>query len=323
MRGKFFAIGKPQWTAACKLGLNPAVAFLVLACGTGRDNVTTRWSAEAVRKYSGMAWTRANDALNQLAGNPQIISSVSANGKLRLRKLVIPEHVDSLLWLPSALVTGARDETPPVARLRQTQNLEHLQTFIELYGAQNLAADGGLPRCLVQEPFTRTRVCERGPFTVYGFDRADACAYTDREPLVRFDSREDGSGSVWDFLVSMDDLGLLETVDHLAESDSPDAELLHALSGDTYAEAVATAAAVFASELPGGFEYDAENFDYVIPVLRRIANPAVVGVTRLVYRAHTTLTTTWFAGHRDACEAYAQRYRALSIGDFDRAARAG
>ena len=31
MAGNFFAIGKPQWQAACKLGLNPAVAFLVLA----------------------------------------------------------------------------------------------------------------------------------------------------------------------------------------------------------------------------------------------------------------------------------------------------
>ncbi len=52
--GRFFAIYKDQWPKVCALGLNPAVAYLVMACGTGRDNRRTVWSVNAIEKYSGV-----------------------------------------------------------------------------------------------------------------------------------------------------------------------------------------------------------------------------------------------------------------------------
>lgn len=324
MNAGFFAVGTPQWADACKLGLNPAVAYLVAACGTGRDNITTRWGAEAVRKYSGMGWLRAKDALTTLDGNRRIVASITRKGGNPTRKLAIPDDADRLLWLPNALVTGARGETPPVAKLRQSQNLEHLQTFIELYGMQDLAGDGGLPRSLVWKPYdVREKVCERGPFNVYGFRSSDRVRYCNTTgPLSRFAKRKDGDSAAWACLIALENMGLLESVHYLAESDSPDAELLHPLTGDDDAEAVKLAALNFATALPEGFNYEAENFDYVLPVLRHISNPAVVGVSRLVYRPHTKRTAAWFAQHREACAAYAARYNALAAGDFEQAARA-
>jgi hypothetical protein len=62
----FFRIDRRTWAAVCDLGMNPAVAYLVLACGTGRDNRTTSWSAQAVAEYAGIAWLRGKPAIQDL-----------------------------------------------------------------------------------------------------------------------------------------------------------------------------------------------------------------------------------------------------------------
>jgi hypothetical protein len=40
-RGGFFAVDRRAWALVCGLGMNPAVAYLVLAHGTGGDNRTS------------------------------------------------------------------------------------------------------------------------------------------------------------------------------------------------------------------------------------------------------------------------------------------
>lgn len=317
----FFAIGKAEWARACALGLNPAVSFLVLARGTGRDNITTGWSAEAVASHTGMAWRRARDAIAALESDK--LATVTKLGTRPSRKLTIPKGKETALWLPNALVTGAANEVPPVTRLRQAQNLEHLQAFVELYGLQDLAGDGGLPRNLVQAPFKRTHVCDLGQFTVHGFSRAESRTCWNTGPLTRFAKRKEGNDSAaWAFLLALERMGLVETVDYLAEGESADAELIHALTGDDCASKARDAAATLASELPGGFKYEAEQFDYVLPVMHHIAAPAVVGVSRLVYRPHTKLTAAWWARHRESCERAAAIYDALALGDFQKAVAA-
>jgi len=62
----FFAIDRRTWAAACALGLNPAVTYLVLGAGTGRDNRSSAWSATAIHKYTGMAWQRGRPAIDTL-----------------------------------------------------------------------------------------------------------------------------------------------------------------------------------------------------------------------------------------------------------------
>jgi hypothetical protein len=57
-RGGFFVIWPDTWAAVCNLGLNEAVAYLVLAQGTAGNNRTTSWSAESLHKYTGIAWVR-------------------------------------------------------------------------------------------------------------------------------------------------------------------------------------------------------------------------------------------------------------------------
>jgi hypothetical protein len=62
----FFAIDARIWKSVCGWGQNESAAYLVLACGTARDNKRTSWSIQAVKKYAGLGWVRAKLTLERL-----------------------------------------------------------------------------------------------------------------------------------------------------------------------------------------------------------------------------------------------------------------
>jgi hypothetical protein len=64
--GGFFGIDARIWPKVCSLGMNEAVAYLVLARGTGPDNRTTAWSVEAIERYTGVSRGRAKAAVKRL-----------------------------------------------------------------------------------------------------------------------------------------------------------------------------------------------------------------------------------------------------------------
>jgi hypothetical protein len=66
-RGDFFAVDRRAWARACALGMNAAVAYLVLARGTGADQRTTAWSVHAIETRTGIGRPRAQRALAALA----------------------------------------------------------------------------------------------------------------------------------------------------------------------------------------------------------------------------------------------------------------
>lgn len=304
------------------MGLNYAVVFLVMARGSGRDNSTTRWSAEAAFKHTGLAWRRGNACISALTDNGLMLLKKKI-GKRPLYKLTIPENPKELIWLPNTLVTGAGQEVPPLARLRQAQSLENLQAFIGLYGMHDLAGDGGLPRTLIWKPYDeREHICDRGQFKLYGFRSSKSLRYCNATgPLKAFHGRKEGNGTAWEFIGSLESMGLIESVDYLAESDESESELIHALTGDEHARAVAVAASMMASDLPGGFKYEAENYTYVLPVINHMTKAAVVGVFRLTYRPHTSRTAAWYARHVKSCLEFAEIYLRLADGEFKRAER--
>jgi hypothetical protein len=88
-QGDFFAVDRRAWARACGLGLNPAVAYLVLARGTGADNRATTWSVQAVEKYTSVSRGRAHEALKALrrAGLVQVLRE-GTRPKYRL----VPAH---------------------------------------------------------------------------------------------------------------------------------------------------------------------------------------------------------------------------------------
>ena len=64
--GEFFAIDKRTFEAACELGLNPAVAYLTIARGTGRDNAASFWSVNAIEEHTGISRPKAHAAIHLL-----------------------------------------------------------------------------------------------------------------------------------------------------------------------------------------------------------------------------------------------------------------
>ncbi|MHB2204911.1 hypothetical protein [Methylobacterium sp. CM6257] len=62
----FFAIDRRVWGRVCSLGMNPAVAYLMLARGTLADNRTTSWSTNALEGRTGISRPRAKDAIKTL-----------------------------------------------------------------------------------------------------------------------------------------------------------------------------------------------------------------------------------------------------------------
>ena len=68
-RGNFFAVNRHMWGRVCDLGMNPAVAYLVLACGSDAANRFTNWSINAVETHTGISRGRAKTAVETLVRN--------------------------------------------------------------------------------------------------------------------------------------------------------------------------------------------------------------------------------------------------------------
>jgi hypothetical protein len=67
--GEFFAIDNRAFAEACELGLNPAVAYLTIARGAGRDNAASFWSVNAIEEHTGISRPKANAAVQLLIDN--------------------------------------------------------------------------------------------------------------------------------------------------------------------------------------------------------------------------------------------------------------
>jgi hypothetical protein len=64
--GGFFSVDLAAFVCAAAGGLNAAVAHLVMARGTGRDNRTTQWSAHSIEQRTGVSRRNAVKAVNDL-----------------------------------------------------------------------------------------------------------------------------------------------------------------------------------------------------------------------------------------------------------------
>jgi hypothetical protein len=62
----FFVIDRGAFRCAAAGGLNSAIAYLVMARGTGPDNRTTQWSVNAIEKYTGISRPNAKKAVQDL-----------------------------------------------------------------------------------------------------------------------------------------------------------------------------------------------------------------------------------------------------------------
>jgi hypothetical protein len=106
-RGEFFAVDRRAWVVACRQGLNPAVAYLVLACFTGRDQRTTKAGVHAVERHAGIARSRARTAIEVLE-RAGLVTKPEGKGTTRR---IVPAH-EATLRAGSLAPEGARLPRP-------------------------------------------------------------------------------------------------------------------------------------------------------------------------------------------------------------------
>lgn len=315
-QGNFFAIGAAEFSKACELGLRPAVALLVLACGTQKDNSTTSWSAQAVFNHTGMAWRRATEAIEELV-SANLVSVIKAGKKPRY-KLSKPSDMDSFIWLPREIIEGAGNETPPVRRLRERGNALLLQKFIELYAVHDLTADGGLPRTLVRINYERATLGPCGVFVMYGFKSKDTTA-TSVGPLKSLAGIEDDDRNkgAWVVLTPLYQMGLVETATYMAESHDYESELLYQVNSETNEAMIQLSCFL---DLGGGQGFS-RSLDAHLPLaglaVRDLKDATMVGVYRLRYRPKTAKTTVWYATEQAQTERFVAGVKKLCGLDVD------
>jgi hypothetical protein len=230
------------------------------------------------------------------------------------------------VWLPNAIVDGAADERPPLALLRQMQDVRRLKLFIALYDVNNLPNDGGVSRALLYEEHALKKISQRGPLTIWGFDSAGQKFSIHASPLPNIfltgrkddDGRDTGWADFWSALEGLDSCGLIKFIPHVFESNKPEAEMMHPYAterdvGETWEHGVADAAhaAALVCLEPVYREWAAENDFRLLPVPSHISNVAVIGIARLRYRPKTRMTAAWFAMSKGRSEAWQTRYESI------------
>jgi hypothetical protein len=241
------------------------------------------------------------------------------------------------IWLPNAIVDGAAEEVPPVALLRQMQDVRRLQLFVALYDANRLTMDGGVSREFLYETHEVSKVSERGERTIWGFQEASertATAAPLPSPFLTGKRDEKGKDhgwpEFWKALRVFQDCGLLTFIPHVFDSAGPDAEVVHAYPLDDagcepWERAVAEAAhAAGVMCIPASqAEWASQQGRHLLPLPSHLDSVTVIGIARLRYRPKTRMTAAWFAISKERCEEKERDYRELaeankSAGSSDR-----
>lgn len=237
------------------------------------------------------------------------------------------------IWLPNEIVTGAADEIPPLELLRQTQDVMLLRLFVDLYFSQNLVEDGGVSRRITYRTYDRHHIGQQAEFDIWGFKHASMLVEWNETTLPHLrqdddltdEERAKGEKSGVDFFRRMDfltDLGLVEWVPHLVESDDDEAEIIHPLwinftDPSSLEYRLGVAAHQAGLSMLSDFQSASINSgtQFLVPVFHHMSRVQVIGIARLLYRPKTKLTAAWWAARQADGETWVRRYSELNKTD--------
>lgn len=314
----FFAVNKERFSKALQLGINPAISYLVLACGTGRSNSKSKWSVNAIEKYAGIGRTRATKAIDLLISN-RVIKKLNKTGLPRYqivdgrksKKL----NADEVVWLPNGIVQGVASEMAPIARIRETKDTKILEMFIDLYAEQNLAADGCISHDYVTIKYTREILNERAQYVVYKFSYENDFTSWNNPLVEKHYSAEEGHNAKVFFsrLRTLETLNLIKPVIYLVD-DREDGEIIHELDDDLRSLSTESASQMIPEYVAIDYGIHevmpdlSNNQEVYIPVVKHIANAWIVGGYRTVYTARTKMTAEWQADYNKRKTTYTKIY---------------
>lgn len=322
---------------ACALGMNEAVAFMVLCCGTGRDKSTTSWSAKSIASYGGMGRGNAKKAIDSLLENGIISLSDKGTRNKPRYKVNINKDNEEWVWIPNSVIMGVTDvetgelSASPLAQIKKERNIDLLKVFFFLYKHHFLDSDGGISRELVYNQVEEVHLGGWGSCRFYRAIPKAMIVNKAHDMFQEINIEPERFAELLDCLVKR--YKLIDEVCYVFESDGFDSDILYTAGGkeDIDNEVIEEVRAYFDrmdNELDGSFisQYDdssmlenvidevkyrdrggieeARVMDWdIIPISKYMEQAHAIGVYRLRFRPNTTATSEWFKhikkGNRD------------------------
>jgi hypothetical protein len=202
-----------------------------------------------------------------------------------------------------------------------------LRLLADLYHAQNLREDGGIARNVIWWEYKREKVGQCAQYVIWGFapesswinwqNAVTPCHRREKLTQVEIDAGENPGVDFSRRQKQLTDLGLLQWVPHLFESEALAAEAIHpyGVDGTVNPEdrlGAAAHEAGLALLTPGQGNWASDKRLRLVPVPRHVANVQMIGIARLRYRPHTKLTTAWWAELNQKVERYIQEYEMIT-----------
>lgn len=298
-------------------GINPAVAYIVIASGTTGMGISSSWSCNAVETYTGISRSRAKSAVKQLL-DVGLIKNVGKQSHPRYELKLQSKKDPELIWLPQTFVTGVNDEQAPLERLRQTQDPMTLRLMLDCYKEQNLVENYGVSHTAFYENFKRYDFGQKAQYSLWAFNKISTTAYPQHpiiKPHMDFELAEDEQATnLWPRINSLERLGLLEQVLCVFESEHRDAEIVYSISVGDSGHEVERLLGQYALRLGDLMvrEHERETADsgafVILPVPSNYTKTILRGIYRPKYRAKTKMTAAWSAELNNMKEL-AERFR--------------
>lgn len=205
------------------------------------------------------------------------------------------------IWLPNAIADGLRGETPPVEILRQSNSIDAIRMFANLYADHDIRDDAGLPWRSnegIRRLFERKEINRQGEYVVWGFPTWQTTVSSTLLAVSEFKRVRGSWDGFWNAEHVLVDTGLMQYVAHLVHSHDEQGEVFHPMpireEGEP-AEVRLAFAARRAAEAMIPSHAETSKFWTLAPVKRHMRDVQLVGIARLRYRPQTSATASWTA----------------------------
>ena len=284
-------------------GLRGACAYLVMATGTGKDNRSTKWSANAVQNYTGISVRRAKDAVNNLCAGGWVERLHGGSKQHPKYKLdVAADNEDSrFIYIPKQFVTGAADEKTPLERIRVSDDGDLLFLMLQIYDRSNIADDGGLSYDDVYIRYDAELIAEKGIYNLWGFNHDD---HTTKSNSIAKDHTDSNSYTpFWERLRKLQKLGLIYPCATVFDSEDGEvAFTLHDPFDGGKLDALITEKPFVI--MPDSYLTRMEKYTFNVLIPSEYGTPVLKGIYVTRYRQKTKLTAAGMAAHLERQSDY-------------------
>jgi len=314
--GHYFVVCPLRLAEALCLGIKPALAYLGLARGTMRFNLTTSWAVAAIERYGLMSRRNARAAVEKLEAS----GLISPRGHLKRRILAphLSKEKAEFLYLPNRLigaVPGDISPLKPLSEMGEATGASALALLMEIYRLCHLLVDHGCNPALISRRWPLKYLGEgRGAYRIYGLGQEFTWHYDPQPSPLPIPCRE----AAPDILQTLHGLHLLRVVKYaFTHPPEKEGELLFPAccsegeeAENAYGQAHSQAARLALERTAKNQkEKDklAQGFQDFVAVHRHISAPLLVGLVRPRWMQDTSHSRQWLAKLRQ-WEVFAERH---------------